>query len=531
MATPPPRWHWALVIALGLGIGTFVSLYWLPPVTARLVSCAAACLALLLGIVWLLKATLSLQLRRERRSWVFILFGAGVLLLQTIFWGLALLSLPSVRSVLLEGFLFLFASLCLWIGLAKRCGRPNTVLGLLTLLCDLLIAAGSAMLIWIILFRPALTAALQGASTVRIISVEFPLLSLVTLLLTLAMLSQAIPRSFHGPRNVLAAGVFLLIGGDIAFSIQYLGSADMPAMSRVLHYWGVPQTARMLGSLGVMFFGVAALWESALMQNRQQRSQVVDPFPSMLGVLATLALLFISTVLAIQRCLLTHPPLDAERARLILISLSVLVSLVVLRQLIAFITNRRLYFEMQHLAAEMARNAATDPVTNLPNHRYFMERFTKEVRRATRYERPLALIFADLDHFKRVNDTYGHSAGDRALQATADCLQRGLRDTDILARYGGEEFVVLLPETTLDQATALAERLRQAVEALRVPLKTGQCLNFTLSLGVSSYPTTSHSRESLLSAADKAMYRAKDEGRNRVGVAGTAEGESVGVER
>lgn len=164
------------------------------------------------------------------------------------------------------------------------------------------------------------------------------------------------------------------------------------------------------------------------------------------------------------------------------------------------------------------RMANTDGLTGLYNHRYLHERLIQEIERAERYSRPLSVVMADLDHFKRLNDTYGHPRGDKVLIAVAETLRQLSRASDIVARYGGEEFTLILPETQADEARVLAERARQCVAALDLSEAEGEALDLTLSLGVASYHA-GDTPESLIEAADEALYEAKREGRNRVVVA------------
>lgn len=167
---------------------------------------------------------------------------------------------------------------------------------------------------------------------------------------------------------------------------------------------------------------------------------------------------------------------------------------------------------------ERARRLAnTDGLTGLYNHRHLQERLSEEIQRAERYGRPLSLVMADLDHFKRFNDTYGHPRGDEVLIAVAGALRKLSRATDVVARYGGEEFTLILPETHLDQARGVAERTRECVEALALGDGKGGA-KITLSLGVAGYRPGS-SKEELLTSADDALYRAKRAGRNQVRVA------------
>ncbi|HET7456086.1 MAG TPA: sensor domain-containing diguanylate cyclase [Gemmatimonadaceae bacterium] len=159
--------------------------------------------------------------------------------------------------------------------------------------------------------------------------------------------------------------------------------------------------------------------------------------------------------------------------------------------------------------------ATTDELTGLANRRGFDEAIAQRLSEVDRVGGTVALVLADVDHFKRVNDAHGHEVGDAVLRSVAATLREKVRDMDFCARYGGEEIVMLLPHTDLAGAVETAERLRRAVEARPVST-SGVTVPVTLSFGVASYPATAASRESFFSAADKALYRAKAEGRNCV---------------
>ncbi len=163
--------------------------------------------------------------------------------------------------------------------------------------------------------------------------------------------------------------------------------------------------------------------------------------------------------------------------------------------------------------------AQTDPLTQLVNRRALTIRLVTEMERVRRYNAPLAMLLLDLDHFKLVNDTYGHLAGDDVLLGVATLLQRAVRSVDLVARYGGEEFVIVLPETGRQGAIAFAERIRDKVASSRYVIAggQGQQIHITASIGVATYPSPQlHSVEDLFRAADAALYRAKGSGRNLV---------------
>jgi diguanylate cyclase (GGDEF)-like protein len=157
-----------------------------------------------------------------------------------------------------------------------------------------------------------------------------------------------------------------------------------------------------------------------------------------------------------------------------------------------------------------------DPLTTLFNRRYMEEFFDREMKRATRSQRPIGVILCDLDHFKRYNDTFGHDAGDTLLKETAALLRNLVRGDDIACRYGGEEFLLLMPDASIEITCRRAESLRNTVANLHVE-HLGQPLGpVTLSAGVAIFPDHGQTTGSLLRAADQALYSAKHSGRNRV---------------
>jgi len=190
-------------------------------------------------------------------------------------------------------------------------------------------------------------------------------------------------------------------------------------------------------------------------------------------------------------------------------------------------------FENQFLAAKAAAASAElemqaslleelvrlDGLTQIPNRRQFDEVFEREWRRAMRASEPISVLMADIDHFKRYNDSYGHLAGDDCLKAVAETLDAALgRATDLVARYGGEEFVIVLGATDLDDAEATAERLRKKIAGIAIPhADSDTSAHVTISIGVAAtIPEKDDDRDALVEAADNALYEAKHDGRNRV---------------
>ncbi|MGM0442012.1 MAG: sensor domain-containing diguanylate cyclase, partial [Elusimicrobiota bacterium] len=165
--------------------------------------------------------------------------------------------------------------------------------------------------------------------------------------------------------------------------------------------------------------------------------------------------------------------------------------------------------------ARMYKMAITDPLTKLYMRRFFLTRLDQEIEKAKRYSGKFSLLFLDIDHFKKFNDTYGHQMGDRALMHLADIMKSTTRGADICGRYGGEEFVILLPETPKERAVILAERLREKVDNSTFKVD-GRKYKIRICIGVAGYNSSVKTPKDLIREADKKLYRAKEEGRNKV---------------
>jgi diguanylate cyclase (GGDEF)-like protein len=178
------------------------------------------------------------------------------------------------------------------------------------------------------------------------------------------------------------------------------------------------------------------------------------------------------------------------------------------------------YFRLASMAVErqMQEMALTDPLTGLFNRRHMNQHLAEKCARFNERQEPFCVALADVDHFKQINDAHGHAIGDRVLAHVADFLREALRGQDVVARWGGEEFLVLLPETGIDAAAEVANRLRTAAEA-RLGDIPGLDAGVTLTLGVAEYRSEKSGLETCLKAADEALYEGKSAGRNRVVVA------------
>jgi diguanylate cyclase (GGDEF)-like protein len=172
------------------------------------------------------------------------------------------------------------------------------------------------------------------------------------------------------------------------------------------------------------------------------------------------------------------------------------------------------------------RESLSDPLTGLANRRFFQEILLRELRRAQRSNQPLSLIIADIDHFKGVNDTYGHNVGDEVLEQVGSIMLSSVRATDFVIRYGGEEFVVLMPETRLADALQVANKLRKTIgdTILESTSRPGMTLKVTISGGVAAFPGDGQTGEQLILRADRALYWAKEHGRNQISTMADVEG-------
>jgi len=171
--------------------------------------------------------------------------------------------------------------------------------------------------------------------------------------------------------------------------------------------------------------------------------------------------------------------------------------------------------EIGTLQSRLREQAIRDPLTNLFNRRYLEETLDRELARAMRETYPVCIIMIDIDHFKQVNDTHGHEAGDLVLKAMADVMVSQSRRGDFVCRFGGEEFIVVMPNISRDVAHERAEALRQALNSLRIPYNRTQ-ITATISMGIASHPANGGTREAILRAADRAMYAAKAAGRDHI---------------
>ena len=170
---------------------------------------------------------------------------------------------------------------------------------------------------------------------------------------------------------------------------------------------------------------------------------------------------------------------------------------------------------IETLNAELQKISRVDGLTGLFNRRFWEEQFEREYKRLMRSGKPASVIMLDIDHFKKINDTYGHPAGDHIIKTLARIIKTAIRETDVAGRYGGEEFAIFLPETDAKHARLVAERIRKLAERF-VPEYEEHSITFTVSLGIADFNSSYTSHVAWLEKADNALYQAKESGRNKV---------------
>ncbi|MEU4423404.1 GGDEF domain-containing protein [Actinoplanes sp. NPDC024001] len=346
----------------------------------------------------------------------------------------------------------------------------------------LIVAVSAGLLTWIFLIEP-LTADSELPLAAKLTQSAYPVLDLMLLVLAVRLVMGSGTR---GPvLHLLLTSLTLMFAVDTAYAVQ--GVIDGGAVNEAY--------LDAVWMLSLALLGAAALHPGIRHFDQRSGSAVPDASPGRLAVL-TVAVLMAPGVQMIQH-------LRGEDVSVPLVSAACAV-------MFLLVLGR-----MYGLVAAQRRAAVTDGLTGLHTRRYFTEALAVECRRAARSGHEIGLLIIDVDHFKRVNDTYGHPAGDRVLQEVANRLKAAARAGSVVARYGGEEFVVLAPHTGGDDLLALAERLRLAVSGLPVDAGDQALLGVTASVGAATAPAGAVDPDALMNAADEALYAAKAAGRNR----------------
>lgn len=426
-----------------------------------------------------------------------------------------------------------------WADAAFLAAYPFLFLGILLLPADrlriaarsriladgLMIMTAIAIFSWYFILGPTL---LQGSETLaaKVVSTTYPLCDLALIFCLLVLSVRVRGRTLRPIIVLLALALGIIVVTDSVYDYQNLqGTYATGGLIDV----GWP--------LGYMLVGLSVCMLCANVRAQtgdpHKRLSSLSPVPPLIDKVSLWrALLPYAFVLAVGALLVYvwRTPGDAHLDTGVYGGAVVLIGLVLLRQVVAIgevvsvnVTLQALHVQLesknQTLAEANARLealATTDPLTGLPNHRAMVAAIDQELERVQRSSQPCAVVFLDLDHFKALNDTCGHGAGDATLREFAAQVRATLRGIDTLGRWGGEEFVCLLPETDKEEAMGLAERVRAAVAGHAFAAAGGARL--TCSIGFAICPYDTIGRDGLVDAADRAMYAAKRLGRNQIRV-------------
>lgn len=372
----------------------------------------------------------------------------------------------------------------------------------------LMIAMGLAAFVWYFITGPAILSG-QEADALRVLRVARSALDLSLVTVFLLLLAHQRDRLPRCTLRIYGTGVGVLIAADMVQGYQIAHVHVVPAL---LINFARP-VAFVLATAGVAcgLWGAVRHGTSTPTWTRDMPVSQAPHVPAVWQYVLPYTLIPAVVALMIYAA---HIPVSSHLV-VVLYALGVILSMLVfVHQFLAY----REILAFTHRSAHLETLAAADPITAMPNHRTIVARLDREIEHCSRYGRGCSVLFLDLDHFKALNDTYGHRAGDAALRELAGVICGALRSSDALGRWGGEEFLAVLPETSLAAARDVAERVRATVEAHALRATGGS--HITCSFGLASYPGHAKDRDSLVELADRALYRAKGAGRNQVGVAG-----------
>lgn len=495
------RWPSLLFVTAVLGASLAVVWRRYPAVADR--GTDAVCL-LALAVAF---ASLLFSAHRRQRSderMPLYLFSAGLLIFafgQLMLPGLAYFTRFHCPSIL-SAVLFLLAHVLIGIGLLLNGGRyPKAPINIISVIMD---GAITVFAFIVILLQRGVDAAFapRGPVGTELITWGYAAGILLMLICLVVSMSATLPVHQRGPQRLFLLGIGLVLLGDEVLR-QY----------PVIHLAGAFPSSLLLWTLGYPLFGIAACWEHADRPKDAVQAREPDEFLGAGNMAVPLLLITVETVLILLN---TRGTLHTPHA-LLLVRLFLLLACALLARFFLYVIRSRMaYLALLARVRESEHLSITDALTSLPNKRACMQRLDDELARAKRYQRPFTVIFGDIDFFKLVNDVHGHQVGDIALIAVGKYMRSRIRNTDMVARLGGEEFVLILPETNVNGAVILAERLRGGIDHMPLFTPQGQELHLTISLGIAGYPETSETPEDLLKHADEAMQRAKEAGRNRV---------------
>jgi two-component system cell cycle response regulator len=351
-----------------------------------------------------------------------------------------------------------------------------------TMIDAAIVAVAAALLYWIYLIGPIASGPAESTLT-RLASVGYPMMDLVLIVVAARLVLGVGTRTlaFH----LLCASLGLTLLSDTVYGLQQLA--------------GIYEAGNLLDAtwvLGMLAAGAAGLHPS--MRGLSEPSAVATPDAGS-GRLALLAAASLVAPGVLFHAAAEHRSVNPW----VIGAASALLYLLVLARMAGLV-------RLQRLAA------ITDGLTGLRTRRFFEQAITDDISRAHRNSHGLAVLLLDVDHFKKVNDTYGHPGGDRVLCEIASRLRAACRGHAVVARYGGEEFAVILTDTTASDAAAVAERLRRSVGAQPIAVNDGHLITVTVSIGLATLDHPGCDAAALTLAADRALYQAKDNGRNQI---------------
>ncbi|SHN74300.1 GGDEF domain-containing protein [Cryptosporangium aurantiacum] len=428
---------------------------------------------------------------RIGRAWVLFACSGVLWLAGEVMWSYRAYTAPDDETYPSPADVFyILSGLLIPIGLLvafRRAGAPRSRRMLLDVT---LVALGLATLGWQVLVAPQVDDS-DGFS--RLITVAYPLTDIAILV---CLVSLGLSGHDRLPTSVRLVGWAYLVWAvvDCGYTYQTINDSYGDTSWLNLGY--------QVGAIVLTLGGLVAL-----------RYPEKEAVPAVIGRDLTIVPLLVAALAA--WAVVAAQIAAADIPFVPVVVAAVIVAGLLYRQLLVTRDRTRLARELRDALAEQARLAVTDPLTGLHNRRFLQDALDREVARARRSGAPLSLVVLDIDHFKRINDAYGHAAGDAALVQAAQRLGAVARAGDVIARHGGEEFAWLLPDTPEQGAAELAERLRAALAGAPVVLPETGPVEMSGSLGVATLRGTDDAT-ALMRDADRALYRAKEHGRNRV---------------
>lgn len=346
-----------------------------------------------------------------------------------------------------------------------------------------LVAVAAGMLSWLYILTP--TAETPVPLLAKVVSLAYPMMDL-------AMFAVALRLILGVGRRPMA---FLLLSTNL---LAYLTADSVYVLQQLSGTYTVGNFLDAIWLAGNLALGAAALHPT--MRQIGDSTPVADPGPGPARIVALCA----AALVAPATLLVEYSRGEYDDIPVIAVACGLLFLLTIARLAV--------------LVAQQRWLAITDVLTGLRTRRYFENRLAAELAHSRRSEAPLAVLIADVDHFKSINDAYGHPGGDQVLVEISARLRHGIRQEDVLSRYGGEEFAVLVRGVTADDPLKIAERLRHQVSSSPIAVGDGASVDVTISVGTATFPLHGTTQDELVMAADRALYAAKCKGRNRIDV-------------